>query len=287
MIGSEVMLRAASRGHDVIGTSRVDAWVPHRKLFKHKVVNSNEDHRYVIMHTEPHVVVHCAAMTDVDGCEMYPEKAWHANFDLTKTIASECKSEKVDLIHISTEAVFGTEASEAEDCPFIMPKSVYGITKAAAEAAVRTICHNHAILRIANVYSGRKWVRPNFARNVVESLQNDHEFYAWEDQTVMPTLASAAAERIVEVAERRLRGNLHIADDAMISRFHFAQRIAERFNLPLGKIIPTRMPEQRKSSIAHRAGFATLNVDLATSMLQYKPLALKDGIERFFREMQD
>ncbi|MBC7317570.1 MAG: sugar nucleotide-binding protein, partial [Chloroflexi bacterium] len=54
----------------------------------------------------PEVVIHCAAMTDVDGCERDPDAAYRINVLGTRNVAVAAERVGAALVYISTDYVF-------------------------------------------------------------------------------------------------------------------------------------------------------------------------------------
>jgi len=101
------------------------------------------------------VIVNCAAFTRVDDCESEKDLACKVNIEGPGNLAVAAKKEGSRLIHISTDYVFDgrkkvPETYTEKDDPD--PISYYGVTKLAAEEAIRRITDNHIILRTAWLY---------------------------------------------------------------------------------------------------------------------------------------
>ena len=75
------------------------------KLFQIDFKN-NKDLIQVFKKVKPKIVIHTAAITDVDKCEMNKKLSEKVNFQLTKKISNICKKEKIKLIFISSDQVF-------------------------------------------------------------------------------------------------------------------------------------------------------------------------------------
>src|SRR5262249_52586938 len=101
----------------------------------------------------PAAVINTAAYTKVDQCESQFADAFRINEVGAATLAEACAEKGVALVHISTDYVFDGTKQDAyrEDDP-ISPANLYGSSKAAGEAAVRTICERHVILRTSWLY---------------------------------------------------------------------------------------------------------------------------------------
>ncbi|MBE0699595.1 MAG: SDR family oxidoreductase, partial [Anaerolineaceae bacterium] len=109
----------------------------------------------IIDQTQPEVIIHCAAMTNVDRCEAYPEQAERINTNLPALIAKIAARNGVPLLHISTDAVFDGELGSycEEDQP--KPVNVYARTKFEGEQCVAE-AYPEALIARVNFY-GWSW----------------------------------------------------------------------------------------------------------------------------------
>ena len=111
----------------------------------------------------PEVVIHAAAMTDVDGCERNPDEAYRTNALGAKHVALACAELNAALVYISTDYVFDGAKGEPyneDDAP--NPLSVYGRTKLDGENFVCAIAPRHYVARTSWVYArgSELWRRP-------------------------------------------------------------------------------------------------------------------------------
>lgn len=93
---------------------------------------------YFINSIKPHIVLHCAAFTDVKGAETNYFDAININVVGTANILMPSIKNKIDFIHISTDAVFEGSSGNYKPSACLNPQSKYGKTKSAAELMVRT-----------------------------------------------------------------------------------------------------------------------------------------------------
>ena len=142
------------------------------------------------------VVVNAAAWTDVDGAEEHEEAATRVNGLGPQLLAAACAADGARLVHVSTDYVFDGSATRPypEDAP-LAPRSAYGRSKAAGEAAVRTLLpHASYILRTAWLYGEHG---PNFVKTMVNLEASRDVLDVVSDQHGQPTwsrdVATAAA----------------------------------------------------------------------------------------------
>ena len=158
---------------------------------------------------KPEAVVHAAALTDVDKCELEKELAWKTNVEATTNLAQLCKENDVFLIYVSTDYVFDGEKGMYEETDKPAPINHYGLTKLKGEEAVQTL-DNYCIARGSVIYGSTPTTgKTNFALWLLDKLQKKEEVKIATDQWNSPTLNVNMAEMIIEALERRVKGILH------------------------------------------------------------------------------
>ena len=107
-----------------------------------------------INRTRPDLVIHCAAMTDVDGCERDPDAAFKINAVGTWNLACACASVDCAIAYVSTDYVFnGEKGSPYTEFDTVDPISAYGASKLGGEMAVRELCRKHYVVRTSWVFA--------------------------------------------------------------------------------------------------------------------------------------
>lgn len=175
------------------------------------------------------ILINAAAWTDVDGAERSPAAAVAANRDGAAVLASACAEAGIPLLQVSTDHVFdgGGERPWREQDPQ-SPLGVYGLSKAAGEAEIRSRLGAHLILRTSWVFSasGR-----NFVTAVLARARAGEALAVVADQVGGPTPAAALASVLLALARRHLGGeglpwgSWHFAGQPFVSRHAFAQAI--------------------------------------------------------------
>jgi dTDP-4-dehydrorhamnose reductase len=227
-------------------------------------------------------VLHAGAMTDVDGCERDPERAWAVNVGGSEQVALACRALGARLVAVSTDYVFDGEAGPYREEDLPNPRGVYARTKRAGEEAALLLAPDCAVARVAVVYSGRPGAKATFATQIVEKLSRGEPVKAFSDQLVSPTLARNGAEMTLELLLRTgYQGVLHASGATVLDRVEFARQVARRFGLR-GQIVPVRTAEARLP--APRPLRGGLRVDRARRLLETQPLDVEAQLDRFFEE---
>lgn len=171
----------------------------------------------------PDLIIHAAAMTDVDGCERDPETAWGVNALVTQHMAAAAQEVGARLVYLSTNFVFDGEAGEPyhEFAP-TGPISIYGASKLGGEDQVRALCPKHYVVRTAMVYDE---IGRNFMNTMLRLAQNHNSLTVVNDQFGNPTYAHDLALAIWKLVEQPSYGTFHLTNQGAISWFDWAVEI--------------------------------------------------------------
>jgi len=168
----------------------------------------------------PDLVIHAGAMTDVDGCERDPERAYRLNALGTQFLAAAAAAAGASLLYVSTNYVFDGEAADPyHEFARPAPISVYGASKLAGEDAVRALVPRHYVVRTAMVYdeSGR-----NFVTTMLRLAETRAALTVVADQRGNPTYAGDLAQAIYQVVESPAYGTYHLVNEGIASWYDWA-----------------------------------------------------------------
>jgi dTDP-4-dehydrorhamnose reductase len=232
---------------------------------------------------KPDVVVHAATLTDVDKCELNKGFAWKINVEGTRNIVESAKNTGSFLIYISTDYVFNGEKGWYTELEKPDPINHYGLTKLKAEELVKAQ-EEYFIARPSVIYGSTPAAgKVNFALWLIETLRKGEHVKIVTDQWNTPTLNTNLAEMTLEAAERRLTGTFHLCGATRVSRFQFAELIAETFGLSKNLIDPA-LSSQFKWP-AKRPMDSSLDTAKAQQTLRNKPLEIHEALKRLKFEL--
>jgi dTDP-4-dehydrorhamnose reductase len=180
---------------------------------------------------KPQYCINCAAYTAVDKAETEQDLAFLINAEATGVLAAVCAAHGTQLIHISTDYVFGgTAAVPYKETDTTGPVSVYGASKLKGEELVLEADASAVIIRTAWVYSQ---FGKNFVKTMKQLMSERAELNIVNDQWGAPTWAGGLAAAILEVVakietkQHPVSGIYHYSDDGLITWFDFAMAIKE------------------------------------------------------------
>ena len=234
----------------------------------------------LVSQMRPDVIVHSAALTDVDRCEREKELAYKINVEGTRAIAEAAKKAGSFLVYISTDYVFDGERGLYREEEETKPLSYYGRSKLLGEQ----FCQG-CIARTCVIYGSRPASgKVNFALWLLNSLRSEKEIRVVTDQFITPTLNSNLAAMVLEAADRHLSGVYHLAGATRVSRYDYACQLARAFDLDSGLILPTKMCDL--DWVAKRPKDSSLDTSKASEMLKNRPLSLNDSLQRLKEEIR-
>lgn len=233
MLGSEVC-KALSPHHHVIPTDILEGC--------EKLDITDMDGVFDVIHRfRPEMVIHCAAMTDVDGCERNPDLAFKINCVGTWTLACACASVDAAIAYVSTDYVFdGKKGKPYTEFDQPNPINAYGASKLAGEESVKEVCKKYYIVRTSWLFAPHG---KNFAISILKAAETRSELRVVADQVGSPTYAKDLAHFLASLAGSPLYGTYHFTNSGTCSWYEFAKSILETAGRTEVKIAPIKSEE--------------------------------------------
>ena len=176
---------------------------------------------------KPDLVIHLAAMTDVDGCEQKPKQAMAINIEGTKNVATEAAKLKAQFIYISTSDIFdGRKKTPYNEDDKPNPINHYGRSKYQGERQVTDIIPEPYIIRTCWLFGGGPQDK-KFVAKILKLAQTKNIISAVNDVFGSPTYTRDLAEGIKKVIETNPPGLYHLANQGICSRYEMTRKILE------------------------------------------------------------
>ncbi|MAT42539.1 MAG: hypothetical protein CL609_09375 [Anaerolineaceae bacterium] len=233
----------------------------------------------VIDQVKPDVVVHCAAMANVDLCETEPERAYLINADVPSQFSKITKDRSIQFVHISTDAVFdGVEGNYTEkDDP--NPLGVYAQTKLTAEHYVMAE-NPQAIVARVNFYGWSISGRRSLSEFFFNHLSEKKRMMGFTDVYFCPLLVNDLVDILMEMIEKGLSGLYHTLSSECLTKYDFGLAIAEKFGLEQNLIDPVSVYESGLK--AARSPNLTLSTEKLSSALGHALPDQAESLTRFY-----
>ncbi len=230
---------------------------------------------------EPELIIHCAAIANIDIAEKQPELTHRMNAEVPGVMARLAKNMGAKMIHISTDAVFdGTKGNYKEDDP-VNPLNAYALSKLHGEHAVAEANPDVAIARV--VFYG--WTM-NGNRSLAEFFYNNlsagKTVNGFTDMLFNPMYVRDLAQTLLEMAEANLTGMWHTFGNDTLSKYDFGVAMARVFGLDEGLIKPVLAGELMRD--AQRSIKLSTNSDKLAAALGHQLPGLMGGLAALKRD---
>ncbi len=227
--------------------------------------------------TRPDVVIHAAAMTNIDQCEADKEGCWSRNVTAVRLLTEACRLHHTFFLHLSTDFVFDGKAGPYHEADLPNPLNFYGWSKYAAEKTVAGSGTRWAIARTVLVYG----IVPDMSRSnlilwVKKSLEQNQPVRVVNDQWRTPTLAEDLAIGCARIAGREAEGIFHLSGKDLLTPYQMALHTAGYFGLDASLISAAASSDfPGQPPRPPRTGFV---LDKARTVLGYEPRSFEEGI---------
>lgn len=244
MIGTEKILVTGSNGmlgkdivqilkikdkYDVYGINRNhDNNLSEGKSIVCDITNLKEL-RKIVEEIKPNIIIHCAAIVDVDACEEKKDYADKLNIESTRQLVTyKCESTK--FVYISTDSVFDGEHGGYNEESLKNPINYYAKTKSIAEEIVQSVNPNSIIIR-TNIYGFHKQEGKSLVEWALDELLGKREIFGFNDVYFNPVYTKQLARVIIDLLKINYSGIIHVASDKELSKYDFLRRLAYKFDL--------------------------------------------------------
>ncbi|WKN44707.1 SDR family oxidoreductase [Tunicatimonas pelagia] len=239
---------------------------------------TDRDQVFNVFHlVQPDVVIHTAAMTDVDYCEQHQNECWEINVQGVAHLLRAAEVHNSFFVHLSTDFIFAGDKRHLteEDTP--QPINFYGQAKLQAEALIKQSRVKSAILRTALVYG----LVPNMSRSnivlwVKNSLETRKPISVVDDQYRTPTLVEDLAMGCYLVTKQRAEGVYNISGGEVLTPYQMALEVAKAFGLDASLI--TKTDSSKFKQTANRPPETGLIVEKARAELGFTPHTFEEGV---------
>lgn len=224
---------------------------------------------------KPDVVIHCAAIVNVDLCEDNANLAKKLHMKTTEVMANYLDSNGGRLIYISTDSVFDGEKQGAySESDLVSPLNVYAKTKIMGEKSVQSM-NNGLVLR-TNIIGWTQESKTSFAEWVLDSLNDNAPLNLFYDVYFSPINVYDLSFIIEKIIEKPILGLYHCGSSDNISKYDFGKKMAKIFQLSDANI--NRVSIDSIDFKASRPKNMALNSDKLSGNLQYDIPSAIDSI---------
>lgn len=217
ILGSELLFQTKTLGYKSIALNRT-------YLSTNMGLSSALNY---IRNLDCQVIVHCAANTDLEHCEMYPEECYKSNLIFSELLANVCRILNIQLVFISSTGVYGehkkTPYSEYDS---LLPTTTHHKSKLLAEQSIIAQNTNSLVIRTGWLFGGDFNLSKNFVANrIKEAINSNGVINSDITQQGNPTYVKDLANKIIELIDTRWSGIFNCVNHGHTSRYSYVSEI--------------------------------------------------------------
>ncbi|MBQ6655172.1 MAG: dTDP-4-dehydrorhamnose reductase [Erysipelotrichaceae bacterium] len=272
LVGGDIADAFAAKGHEVIrlnGRKDLDLTDINGTIIR--IVSENPD-----------IIVHAAALKDVDEAERNPEYTFVNNSLATRNVALAARKADAAIVYISTDAVFsGEKGSPYHEYDQTGPINVYGFSKLAGENEIKSLCSRYYIIRTGLQFGLKGHPERNMALNLIRRWEKGEVVDAGIDQVCSNTYTHDLAEALVKISLSGAYGTYHVVNSGEASRYEFYKKLCVLAGFSEDLVNPV---EAATIKFARRQRYSPLISLTYESLFHEKMPDWQNAAERFMEE---
>jgi dTDP-4-dehydrorhamnose reductase len=224
-------------------------------------------------------IIHTAAMTNVDACELDPTTCYRVNHLASNHLFEISKEKKLHFTLLSTDFVFDGKTGNYSETDLPNPLSVYGKSKWLAEQElINSTYTNWAIARTIIVYGvGYSLNKSNIFSWLINELTQGKEVSLITDHFRAPTWAEDLASGCMAMVRHQQTGIYHLCGPETLSIFEIGLRVAKYLHVSPSLIKP--IDSNTLNQPAPRPTITGFNLNKAKTELGYEPHTIEQTLE--------
>jgi dTDP-4-dehydrorhamnose reductase len=176
------------------------------------------------------IIIHTAALTDINLCESNKKLADKLNIDASVEIAKLAKTCNAKLFYISTDSVFDGKAGNYNETEIPSPLNYYAFTKYAGELKVLEFYEKNCLIVRTNIYGLNQPFRNTIAEWALKEWSNNKQINGFEDVYFNALYTGQLAEILKNLIELNLDEKiLNVGSSEFISKYDFLNKLRLKF----------------------------------------------------------
>ena len=237
------------RGHDIEGSYRTVHDYPDFLKNKLYPLDFSSDFKLIDqLRNIPQsidLLIHCAAVTNVDQCEENITQTYNTNTHGTGILCNWVKQRNIPLVYLSTDFVFEGHLDGSHEHTIPQPKGHYSKSKYYGEITCNDYKNSTIIRWTPLLHCFRLEHHPNNLLNlIINSSINGNSLSLFNDKTLSPVSSLTIAQTILKKSPEPI---LHVNSSETLSVYDLAKVILTRFNIP-NIHNPSKFPVKNKYS---------------------------------------
>ncbi|MBF2016931.1 MAG: NAD(P)-dependent oxidoreductase [Rivularia sp. T60_A2020_040] len=247
--------------------------IPGIKLVKVDLTNFAEVKR-VFQEIQPAAVIHTAAQSQPNYCQIHPEESLLINVTASLNIAGLCADNSIPYVFTSTDLVFDGLKGFYQETDSVNPVNIYGEHKVMAEMGILERYPQATICRMPLMFGNATPTASSFLQSFMKMLQEGKELKLFVDEFRTPVNGKTAAKGLL-LAVEKVQGIIHLGGKERVSRYDFGRLLVETFQIYAAKIKASKQQDVKMA--APRPQDVSLDSSKAFK-LGYAPLTLREQL---------
>jgi dTDP-4-dehydrorhamnose reductase len=281
LLGQKIVRQAIKKGISFLATSKGENRNPDCPSENYQsldICDANAIEK-VFTDFQPTHIIHTAAITNVDACELNPEECELVNVTATRYLFEAAQKVNAHFQLLSTDFVFDGEKGNYKETDAPNPLSVYAQSKVDGEAILLNSDYkNHSIVRTIIVYGvGNNLSRNNIICWAKEALSKGQPMNIIDDQFRAPTWADDLAWACLRICELDKTGIYHISGPETFSIYTIVERVANYYGLSTESL--TKTDSSTLNQPAKRPPKTGFDLTKSRNDLGYNPKTIEETLK--------
>ncbi len=234
----------------------------------------------IIRRVDPDVVIHAAAMANVDVCQRHPQEAHDANVVSTINVMAALQDSKARVVYISTDLVYDGSKGNYNEEDSTHPINIYASTKEEAERFVAK--HKDALIVRTNFYGFNTIEKRSLAEWGIEQLKSGQNIDGFNDVCFSSIYSGDLADILDQMLIQKLNGIYNLGCQTSMTKYAFLVMLAQLMGLDDNLIRPASV--EAKTFPAKRAKDLSLDMGKLMKDLRYPIPTMSQSLERFVND---
>lgn len=271
---------ALSRHHRVVGFDRHPWWGSRRIELHQGDLGDAGARNAFIDDVRPDLLIHCAAMVNVDACEERPAEAYFVNGTLTGLLARAVSSQCY-VVYVTTDGIFAGDKPMLRETDLPCPRTVYGRSKLHGEWETQLATERHLVVR-TNFFGWSAGVKSTSAEWLYRALASGEPVTLFDDFWFTPIYVVDLVKRILSLSAERHTGAFHVVGRERVSKYEFGMRLAAASGFSTVRVSRGSIGDARLR--APRPRDMSLSSEKTDSILGYSAPGCLDGLSQFIAD---
>lgn len=271
---------AFSARHRVVGFDRHPWWGTRSIELHHGDLADAKAREAFLADARPDILVHCAAMVNVDAGEERPADAYLANGTLTGLVARgvppHCR-----VVYVTTDGIFRGDTPMQRETDLPCPRTVYGRSKLQGEWETQLATDRHLIIR-TNFFGWSSGAKGTSAEWLYHALESGEPITLFDDFWFTPIYVLDLVERILALIAGQYTGIFHVVGSERVSKYQFGMQLAAAAGFRAGHVLRGSIADARLR--APRPRDMSLSSEKIASTLGHPAPDCRGGLTRFLAD---